>query len=227
MRRCARRAGTHVARARTPPWARSFVRRAQPGPDRRGPRRIDVARLRRALAGVPATEGSGRPDRAGGACLAVVTAGRQHLCRLVLVPHVRAGRGQASDSAQTSVLCGRRAGDRPRVLDGGAGRGPSGARRRRRCGDRSADPQGRQVTGRHRPVTDGRSTQPSCQGPDRPPGSKDRHHATHPNVGRTLPTARRTAADRPTTGPAPNHDAERHPPRAENSACPKLNCSVT
>lgn len=116
--------------------------------------RIDVARLRRALAGVPL------PRAADGRLVLVVDVSPwlrpdANTCAGRALPHLRPGWGQASDGARLAVLGGGRVGDRPHILDCGAGRGPPEARRRRRRGDHVADPQACRAAGHRRPVAAG------------------------------------------------------------------------
>jgi hypothetical protein len=85
----------------------------------------------------------------------------------VLLPHLRPGRGQAPDGPGLAVLDRGRAGNRPDIVDSGAGCGPPGARRRRRRGDHGPDPRAGRAARRRRPVETGRPPNSwSCWTPD-------------------------------------------------------------
>ncbi|WSX33859.1 transposase (plasmid) [Streptomyces sp. NBC_00984] len=123
--------------------------------------RIDVARLRRALAGLPL------PRATGGRLVLAADVSprlRRTPIRVAAGPFVTplaARRGQAPDGARLAVLDRCRPGDWPHVMYGHAGRGPAGARRRRCRSDHRPDPRSRRAPNHRGPAEAGRPARSS------------------------------------------------------------------
>ena len=116
---------------------------------------IEVARLRRGVAGAAAAAGRG-PDRAGRRRLAVAASGRRDQRGTAVLPRPRPGQGHRADDPGLAVLGRGRAGVRAQQLDRGAGRGPPRPRRRRDRGDRRPAARGRGSAARGRALAPGR-----------------------------------------------------------------------